>query len=290
MAVDEPFGYCLNTSTIDGQQLSLIDKIDVAARAGYKAVELWVRDLDMYVQGGGSLDDLARRLRDLKLTVPNVIGFFEWVVDDEERRRRGLAEARRCMELTRRIGGQRLAAPPVGVTDLAGLDLRAVGRRYRALLELGESLGVVPLLEFWGRSRSLGRLGEAAQAAIESGHPRACILADVYHLYKGGSDFAGLRLLHGAALPVFHFNDYPATPSREEMTDADRVYPGAGVAPLADLLRDLRAIDFRGFLSLELFNRDYWKQDAMGVARTGLETMRAAVQRSLTSGPRPGGT
>jgi sugar phosphate isomerase/epimerase len=279
MAADEPFGYCLNTSTIDGQQLSLIEKIDVASRAGYQAVELWVRDLDAYVQGGGNLDDLAGRLRDRGLTVPNVIGFFEWAVDDDERRRRGLAEARRCMELTRRVDGLRIAAPPVGVTDRADLDLRVAGRRYRALLELGESLGVIPVLEFWGRSRSLGRLGEAAHVAVESGHPRACILADVYHLFKGGSDFAGLRLLHGPALPVFHFNDYPAAPSREAMTDADRVYPGAGVAPLAELLGDLRAIGFRGFLSLELFNRDYWKQDALVVARTGLEAMRAAVRR-----------
>lgn len=282
MAADEPFGYCLNTSTIDGQQLSLAEKIDVAARAGYQAVELWVRDLDAYVQGGGSLDDLAGLLRDRGLVVPNVIGFFEWAVDDEERRRRGLAEARRCMELTRRVGGLRVAAPPTGVVDQEDLNLRAAGRRYRALLELGESLGVVPLLEFWGRARSLGRLGEAAQVAIESGHPKACILADVYHLFKGGSDFAGLRLLHGSALPVFHFNDYPATPAREQMTDADRVYPGAGVAPLAELIADLRAIGFRGYLSLELFNRDYWKQDALLVARTGLEAMRAVVRRGRT--------
>jgi hypothetical protein len=31
-------------------------------------------------------------------------------------------------------------------------------------------------------------------------------------------------------------------------------------------------------LSLELFNRDYWKQDALEVARTGLQKMRAVVR------------
>ena len=30
-------------------------------------------------------------------------------------------------------------------------------------------------------------------------------------------------------------------------------------------------------LSLELFNREYWKLDALTVARTGLEKMKAAV-------------
>jgi hypothetical protein len=30
-------------------------------------------------------------------------------------------------------------------------------------------------------------------------------------------------------------------------------------------------------LSLELFNQDYWKQDALTVAKTGLEKMRKLV-------------
>src|SRR5258708_21194458 len=73
----------------------------------------------------------------------------------------------------------------------------------------------------------------------------------------------------------------PAMPGRAEITDAHRVYPGDGVAPLADMLRDLRRIGFRGVLSLELFNRDYWRQDAFTVARTGLEKMRAVLAATL---------
>jgi len=80
---------------------------------------------------------------------------------------------------------------------------------------------------------------------------------------------------------VFHMNDYPAKPPRADITDAARVYPGDGVAPLTQILRDLRATGFRGVLSLELFNPTYWKQDALTVARTGLDKMRAAVRASL---------
>jgi sugar phosphate isomerase/epimerase len=75
-------------------------------------------------------------------------------------------------------------------------------------------------------------------------------------------------------------NDYPAMPGRADIRDEHRVYPGDGVAPLADILRDLRRIGFRGTLSLELFNRTYWRQDAFEVARTGLEKMRAVVRAS----------
>ena len=32
---NEPFGYCLNTSTIRGQKLPLVEEIEIAAKAGY---------------------------------------------------------------------------------------------------------------------------------------------------------------------------------------------------------------------------------------------------------------
>jgi len=179
------------------------------------------------------------------------------------------------MDLVRRIGGKRLAAPPVGATDRPITDLLKIAERYRALLEMGDGLGVVPQVEIWGSSRTLSRLGEAALVAIEARHPKACILADVYHLYRGGSGFEGIKLLGGGSIHVFHLNDYPADPPREKATDADRVFPGDGVAPLKPLLHDLAANGFRVTLSLELFNRKYWGQDPLTVARTGLEKMKA---------------
>ena len=86
-------------------------------------------------------------------------------------------------------------------------------------------------------------------------------------------------MFNAAALHVFHMNDYPASPPREKATDADRVYPGDGVAPFTQILRDLHGIGFRGFLSLELFNKKYYQQDPLVVARTGLEKMKAAVAK-----------
>lgn len=276
----DPFLYGLNTSTLHGQKLPLPDAIDIAADAGYTAIEPWIREIDEHVKGGGSLDDLGKRLRDRGLAVESAIGFPEWVVDDDARRAKGLEEAKRCMDLVARIGGKRLAAPPAGATQ-APVDLPRVAERYRALLELGDAMGVVPEVEVWGPSRTLGRLSEAAHAALESGHPKACVLPDVFHLYKGGSPLGALHLLSATAIHVIHMNDYPADPPREAVTDAHRVYPGDGVAPLAAILRALRDIGFRGALSLELFNRDYWKRDARAVARTGLEKMRAAVRKAL---------
>ncbi len=275
-------GYCLNTSTLLGQKLTLAEEVAIASEVGYDALEPWIRELDDHVKAGGSLERLGEEIRDRKLTVESMIGFFEWAVDDDARRQKAFDEAKRNMEMVRALGGKRLAAPPVGLTSTTGVNLLRVAERYRGLLEIGETFWVVPEVEVWGGSKTLNRLGEAALVAVESGHRDACILPDVYHLYKGGSSVRGLSLLGGAAIHVFHMNDYPASPPRSTISDANRVYPGDGIAPLGELVRILQAIGFRGYFSLELFNREYWKQDARVVARTGLEKMKAVVSAVST--------
>lgn len=271
------FRFCLNTSTIRGQQKTMPETVAIAAKAGYSGIEPWVREIEKFKQQGGQLRDLKKRIADAGLKVESAIGFGQWIVDDDAARAKGLEDVKRDMELVRAIGGTRIAAPPTGATRQTNLDLFKAAARYRELLKVGKSIGVTPQIEVWGFSKSLSRLGEVMLVAVESGHPDACILPDVYHIYKGGSDFAGLEMIHGGAIHVFHLNDYPAAPPRAKIGDADRVYPGDGVAPYKQIFQTLKRTGFSGVLSLELFNRGYWKQDALEVAKTGLEKMKAVA-------------
>ncbi len=292
----EPFGYCLNTSTVrlsDGQwgkSRPIVELIDIASKAGFRAIEPWIAELDEYTRGGGSLKDLAKRFADAGLAVPDAIGFAEWVVEDDERRKKGLEQAKRDMEKVQAIGGSRIAAPPVGATGGTSrrddpkftqpVELLKAAERYRELLAVGRALGVTPVVEVWGFSRTLSRLGETLLVAAECGAVGGCVLPDVYHLYKGGSDFTGLRLLGPHSVGIFHVNDYPKL-DRAKIVDQDRVFPGDGVAPLGDVYRTLREVGYRGHLSLELFNRDYWKRDPHAVAKEGLEKLKASVKAAL---------
>lgn len=279
VAMPKALRYCLNMSTVRGQQLSVPDQVDLAAKAGYDAIEPWMGDLRKYEMGGGSLKDLAKRISDHGLKVDSAIGFAEWIVDDDARRAKGLETAKSDMELIRSIGGTHIAAPPAGATKQTDLNLFNAAERYAALLDLGVKMEVIPQIEVWGFSTVLSKLGETMLVAVESKHPAAVILPDVYHLHKGGSEFHGLGLVAGSAIHCFHMNDYPADPPRATIADKDRVYPGDGVAPLTSILKTLFANGFAGTLSLELFNPEYWKQDAGVVAKTGLEKMKAAVAR-----------
>ena len=276
------FRFSLNTSTIREPKLGIEREVDIAGLAGYDAIEPWVPTLREFVSGGGKLADLGKRIADAGLTVESAIGFAQWIVDDEKRRKEALEEAKRDMDMLREIGGIRIAAPPVGAHqgDSPKIELQVVAERFRALLEVGDQTGVVPQLEIWGFSKNLSRLGEVMYVVGESGHPKACLLLDIYHLYRGGSDFTGLDLMSDSALQVFHVNDYPATPPRDKMNDADRVFPGDGIAPMSRILNAIGGNGRSVVLSLELFNRDYWKLDPLEVAKTGLAKMKASVEKA----------
>jgi 2-keto-myo-inositol isomerase len=274
------FRYCLNTATLQGYKLGIVELVDIAGKAGYQAIEPWLAQITAYTEGGGSLSDLRKRIVDRGLTVEGAIAFAQWLVDDPEKRGAGVEQARREMDAVAQIGGKRIAAPPAGANSGAEIALPRVAERYRVLLEAGDRMGVVPELEFWGHSVNLRRLADAAFVVIQVDHPKACLLADVFHMYKGGSGFGGLRLLSSQAIQVIHMNDYPATPARESITDRDRVFPGDGVAPLKQVLTDLQRVNPAAVLSLEVFNPAYWKGDPLETARTGLAKMKTAVEKA----------
>jgi len=267
---------------VRGQKRPLSELVEMASRAGYQAIEPWIDEIEQHQKQGGNLRDLGKKIKDLGLVVPSAIGFAEWVVDDRQRREKGLERARRDMEWVKEIGGTRIAAPPAGATQQSNLDLGAAAERYAKLLQVGRQLGIVPQLELWGFSKCLNRLHEVTQVALNTDDSQACILADIYHLHKGGSSLNTVHLLGPAALQVFHMNDYPANPPREKIVDADRVYPGDGICPFGKVLGDLLRGGFQGTLSLELFNPNYYKQDPFEVMKTGLEKMRAVVATALS--------
>ncbi|WP_442508993.1 sugar phosphate isomerase/epimerase family protein [Novipirellula sp. SH528] len=278
-----PVRFALNMSTLRGQNLTVKEQVEVAAKAGYDGVEPWIRDLETHVKNGGSIADLRKQIEDAGMTVESAIGFAQWINDDDEQRKAGLETARRDMELVRSIGGTRIAAPPIGAhqKDAVSPPLEVIAKRYRALLEVGDETGVTPQLELWGFSPTISTLGELAYVATAAEHPKACVLPDFYHIYKGGSDFAGLGMIEASRMHCFHINDYPGEPSQRDISDKDRVFPGDGVCPLVPTIRLLLDHGFRGTFSLELFNPEYWKRDALEVAREGLEKSKQVVADAI---------
>ncbi|GJM28667.1 MAG: xylose isomerase [Cyclobacteriaceae bacterium] len=271
------FRYCLNTSTISGQKLGISQYVEIAADAGYDGIEVWIRDLKEYTEAGNSLASLRGLIERKGIKVENAIGFAPWLAEGEEEKQQAFKQMREEMLMLKEIGGTRIAAAPAGLSGDKPLDLFKAGKRYGELLELGRETGVMPQLEFWGPSPVLYHMGQVLMMAAAANDADARILPDVYHLFRGGSGFESLKMLNGSFIEVFHMNDFPHSKPRTEQSDADRIYPGDGAAPLKQILTDLKVCGGTTVLSLELFNREYWKEDPLAVAKMGIKKMKGAV-------------
>lgn len=276
-AAGKDFIYCLNTATIMGQNLGMVRELEVASKAGFAGVEIWMNTLQSYLEKGGSAAELKKRLDDLSLTVENAIGFTEWIVDDDAIRKNAIEQLKKEMDLLAQIGCKRTAAPPAGATDKPGLDLKKAAERYRTILELGDKTGVVPQLELWGPSANLNRLSDVLYVAIESGHPKAKVLLDNFHLHKGGTNLNSLHLMDNSATDIFHMNDYTDIPLAT-IKDADRVLPGDGISPLPQILKTLKDPSRKLVLSVEIFNKKYYGMDAQIVANEALQKLKKVAE------------
>jgi 2-keto-myo-inositol isomerase len=266
------FLYCLNTSTI--RPTPLLEKIRVAHAAGYEAIEPWNDEVDEYLAAGGSITELRVALRDNNLRVVSVIALHSWVTTEGLAYKSALEECRRRMAQAAELGSPYIvASPPQQVVDLG-----KASERFGELMRMGRAEGVAPSMEFLGFVDGIKDVDSAWTIARDCGEPGATVVADVFHMMRGGGSVDDLLKVPGDRLAIFHINDLPAVPDPLAQTDADRVMVGEGIADLGRVIANLRTIGYRGPLSLELFNRDLWRKDSLEVVSTGLARLKRLVE------------
>ncbi len=271
-----PWPICLDTATI--RPASLTDKVKIAAKAGFDAIEPWDGELAEYEKNGGNLKDLGKQIRDLGLFVPSIIGLWNALPPTKELFDASLKDTHRRMRMASDIGAQHIQTIPNTVGE--NFDRKWVANRYRDIIEIGlKEYNILPALVFV-KFFPLKTLGQAAGIALDANHPKAMVIPDVYHMYISEGGFEGLKLMKGDAFAIFQFNDAPATPALAQLEDKHRVYPGDGILPLPSILKDLKGTGFKGCVSLEMYNPEYWKQDLQTVAETGLRKTLEVIRKA----------
>ena len=271
--------YALNPPTVRGYGLSFKEQVRLAIEAGFDGLEPWLRDAHA-AKASGEFADAVKMARDGGLTFVNGIAFGTWVDADPAKRAAGLEETKRDMALLAEMGCPCIAASMFGSQKPGTpvIPLEAVAERYAAVCDLGQAMGVRPLLEYWGHSVNLHTPEDALWVASRVGRTNAGVLADVYHTYRGGGSFESFRFLSPAILPVLHMNDYPADPPAAKLVDADRIWPGDGVAPWRRIFAALDEAGADPWLSIELFNPNYWKTTPLDTMRTALAKMKGVAE------------
>ncbi len=272
-----PWPICLDTATIRTAG-DLEKKVDIAIAAGFDAIEPWDSELKEFEDNGGDLKALGKKIRDHGLFVPSMIGLWGCIPENEEAFQKSLPETRNRLRMASEIGCEFVQAIPNKVGE--NYNVKFVASCYRRLLEIGlKEYNITPALVFV-EMFPLKTLGQAAAVALDSDHPKSKIIPDVFHMYISEGGFSGLKQLNGDMFAIFQFNDAPKNMKLEDMKDKDRVYPGDGILPLEDILKDLKQIGFKRCISLELYNPNYHSQDSLEVAKTGLEKTLKVIENA----------
>jgi 2-keto-myo-inositol isomerase len=247
---------CLNTVTV-GPEHRLEAIVDEMGRWGYAGIEIESRRLaDALTRA--STAEVRRWLGDQGIAAASLMawgfkvdGDFSGVLDD----------IRRHGDLARELGaatllvftGQAGPGDPAARPDF----VRRAGDAARAYAEAAGD-GVTISLEPIGGSDWLGTPEHALAIADASGHPRVGVMMDFFHFYRSQVSASSVEAIPVERLFIVHADDSEDRPVAE-LNDSHRLYPGEGILPLRPRLALLRKMGYRGHLSIELFNRDYWQ-------------------------------
>jgi 2-keto-myo-inositol isomerase len=247
---------------------SLETDIAVAGQAGYDLIEIWGAKLDRYLEQH-SPTDLAALLRKSGIA-PYSINSIEHINLRTAQDYAGIKAA--CLRLSRiaqaiscpyvvvvpsplpaGVGAQQVQDDAVGVLG----DLSSIAAEY----------GVGLAFEMLGPPEcSVNTLHDAWEIVRRVQRDNVGLVLDTFHFFLGGSTLSSIMDIDPAKLFIFHINDAEAG-ERATLTDAQRLLPGDGVIPLAEICRGLRNCGYKSMVSIELFRPEYWDWDPARLAR-----------------------
>ena len=242
-------------------------RLRAAAGAGFKAVGLWMKDLERWETDEGSLEGLVGLLAELQLHVAEICAVR--ICD-------GDGKVTYPSEAFRRAAAVR-ADCVICVYDNIQAPLDLAREQWAEFVEHIAGFRVKAALEFIGTFDAYNTI-DAALDVVASGPELGGLVVDTYHLWRGHSDIATLSGIASDQLFLVHLNDAKSVP-REQSTDKDRTYPGEGVMPLTHMLSTIRHIGYEGHYDVEIFG-ECQEQDPDKVAATAYGTACKALHRA----------
>lgn len=243
-------------STVCSLEASLATVLEDYAAGHVGAVDLWLGHADAFLRDH---DIVALRERFERHAILPLAASFQGglLTSQGEPRREHWRHFAERLELCRGLGIPVLvvagdAFGPLNAEDLGRLRVSLVDAAQRA-----RDAGVRLALEFDARASFPNNLQSALALVEDIGSPALGICLDWFHYTCGPSKPLDLDLLTNDTLAHVQLSDITDVP-REMAADADRILPGEGASPAADLVQRLRAIGYGGAVAIEAPNPRFW--------------------------------
>lgn len=242
--------------------------IRIAGEAGFDVLEITATKLDKFLETG-SLSD-ARKLIDAAKLKTYAINSIEKInFRDAAGRAEVLARTKQIGEWCKHLDCPWIIAVPgpvrAGTTWQAIRDETAAA--LRAMSEVAAPYDANIAFEFLGFTWCSVRTADQAWDIVRQVNlPNVGMVIDTCHFFAGKSTLDSIKVIDARKLVVFHINDVEPMP-KDQITDANRLFPGDGVIPLKEIIAAVRATGFDGVASVEIFRPEYWQREPGSVAK-----------------------
>ncbi len=251
---------------------SFADDVAALGEAGGGATEVWLTKLEKHLEAHPA-EDTRKLLADRGVRPVAASYQGGLLLSQGEQRAAHFDHFKRRLGLCEAFGIGVLAVVPdfTGPIDPTALERAVVSLRQAA--QWAQTFGVTLALEPRARGTFCACLPTALSLIEAAGEPNVGLCLDVFHYYTGPSKFEDLALIRPGRLALVQVCDLAGV-ARELASDADRILPGEGDFHLAPLIAHLRAINYTGPVSLELFNPDLWRVKPASLVDLGLSALR----------------
>jgi len=259
----------------------LATDIKAASAAGYDLLEIWSAKLYKFLESN-SPTDLKSLLEEHGLE-PYSINSIEHITfrspDDYSMIK---AECETLSKVAGEIGCPYVVVVPGKLPEGAS-KVQIVEESVRVLNELAdisEPHNVSLAFEFLGQADCSVQTLDLCNEIVEAvNRPSIGNVIDTFHFYAGNSSFEAIDSMRREKLFIFHINDAEDLP-KEQLTDAQRLYPGTGILPIREIKEHFDKIGYDRMVSVEIFRPEYWEQDPFEVALKA----KAATEKVLGLG------
>jgi 4-hydroxyphenylpyruvate dioxygenase len=252
---------------------ALEGKFAAAAKAGFRAVELFENDLTFF---NGKPRDARQLAADLGLEIVALQPLRDFEAMPDPMRRRNFERAARKLELMDDLGARLLclcsnvSLEAIDDAEQAAADLAELADLAR---QHGMRIGYEALA--WGRHvKDWTAAWDIVRAADRD---NLGIVLDSFHICVRGNPIEPIANLPAERIALVQVADAPALAMDPlSLSRHYRCYPGQGDYPIVDYLDAVTRSGYRGPLSLEIFNDQFRGASAAAIAVDGMRSLQAA--------------
>ena len=248
-------------------------KFAAAAKAGFRAVEIFENDLTFF---NGKPRDAHRMADDLGLEIVALQPLRDFEAMPEPIRARNFERAARKLELMHELG-TRLLCLCSNVSSEAIDDPARAAEDLAELADLARNHGMRIGYEALAWGRHVKDWTAAWDIVRAADRDNVEIVLDSFHICTRGNPIEPISALPAERIALVQVADAPALVMDPlSLSRHYRCYPGQGDYPIVDYLDAVTRSGYRGPLSLEIFNDQFRGAAAASIAVDGMRSLRAA--------------